>query len=210
MVLVRAIRILFTQLVPSIRASVTRQTRCLRASRMVLEWPTHGACMLHVLLCAVCVDDACRAIVWRGLGVRTRLEWRLAAPSARHLRFMHARLALESRLHRAPCVRHAPLSRASCTYQHAAASQESSASFALHSRAMSDARALRAWRVQGARAMHARRVNRACVMRGWRGRVAAAQCIASLVGARPFSDARTTRAWQLVTLPMVGPASIVA
>ena len=87
---------------------------------------------------------------------------------------------------------------------------KSQAFFALHSRAMSDARALRAWRVQGARAMHARRVNRACVMRGWRGRVAAAQCIASLVGARPFSEARTTRAWQLVTLPMVGPASIVA
>ena len=132
------------------------------------------------------MDDACTAIVCRGHGVRTRLEWRLAAPSARHVRFMHVRLALESRLHRAPCARHARISRASCTYRHAGASPESSGccvAFASHERR---ARVLRAWRVQGARAMHARRVHRAYVMRGRRGRAAAAQVTASFVWRAPL------------------------
>ena len=165
--------------------------------------------MLLECLRVVCMDGACRAIVWRGHGVHTRREWRLAAPPARHLRFTRARLALESRLHRVHCVRHARIRRASCTSWHARASHESSVcfvAFACHERR---ARALCAWHVQGARAMHAQRVNRACVMLGWRGRVAAAQVIASWAGARHFSDARTTRAWQLVRLPMVGPVSFV-
>ena len=106
---------------------------------------------------------------------------------------MHVRLALESRLHRAPCARHARISRASCTYRHAGASPESSGccvACASHERR---ARVLRAWRVQGARAMHARRVHRACVMRGRLGGAArsTSHCLVCL--ARALSLTREPR-----------------